>query len=553
MRCPACGEENRDDALICELCRALFTKNPPSSDRQQPLSEVEEARPPARSGVRVGATIVTLAGLVLAAGLGLLLWQRWSRPDIPMVGDDGLDADGYPRAEPDLLYLRGLLRSRHFVELNKKIASLQAQFEADYHKEYWMNAAMGAFGVADPSLEPLLNEWIAAMPDAFAPWAARGEYMLSTGWVARGAAYAHDTSAEQFQRMAQAHQRAQADLEEALALKPKLVVAYGGLIRIGMANSMPDGQLRHWLDQALAICPECFQVRAIYLYALCPRWGGSYAQMDRFATEAMSQTSNTRTRFLLGFIEEDQCNQARNDNKYAEALTACDRAVARGDYWEFFEQRGAVRSRMESHEGALADFNHALQLSPQKPDLLVRRAYVLTDIKQWDRAEKDLVLARRLNPHAHDLPDATQYLVKWLLYQAAQLEEQGSRAGLTNLYEQALRLDPGNREALASQQRARSGAARGRPAPSDTFEAHKQADDELAAQGQFPVIANMWNDFLQRHPYEARAYQERGGTYTHLGQIGPALRDFDRACQLGLQEGCTTAERLRRRFGMKTD
>ncbi len=54
--------------------------------------------------------------------------------------------------------------------------------------------------------------------------------------------------------MAQAHQRAQADLEKALVLHPNLV--FGRLIWIGMANSMPNGQLKHWLDQAMAISPR---------------------------------------------------------------------------------------------------------------------------------------------------------------------------------------------------------------------------------------------------------------------------------------------------------
>jgi len=565
MRCPECGEENLDDARICELCRALFTKTVASLD-QRSLSQVREVRAPARSSVHVGATIVRLTGLVLGVGLGLLLWQRWSRSHqaatladgadlsaIPMVGEVGLDADGYPRAEPDQLHLRALLRSRRFVELNQAITSLQAQFEADYRKEYWMDAVMRAFGVADPALEPLLNEWIAAMPDAFAPRAARGEYMLETGWVARGAAFARKTSAEQFQRMAQSHHSARTDLEKALDLHPKLAVAFGRLIWIGMANSSPNEQLKHWLDGALTICPQCFQVRAIYLHALRPRWSGGHARMDRFATEAMSQTRNTRMRLLVGFAEEDQCDQASDDKKYAEALDACDRAVARGDYWEFFEQRGKVRARMDNHEGALADFDSALRLSPQRPNLLVRRAYVLTDTKQWDRAEKDLVLARKLDLHAHDLTDATEYLVKWLLFRAAQLEEQGSRAGSDLLYQQALRLDPANREALASRQQAGAVAVGGRPAPADTFEAHKQADDELSAQGQFPVIANMWNDFLLRHPDEARAYLERGGTYTHLGQMDLALQDLDKACQLGLQQGCTAATSVRHRLGRTTD
>jgi tetratricopeptide (TPR) repeat protein len=73
----------------------------------------------------------------------------------------------------------------------------------------------------------------------------------------------------------------------------------------------------------------------------------------------MSQTRNTRMRLLMGFVEQDQCDQANDDGKYAEAL--------------------AVRSRMNNHEVALADFDRALRLSPQRIDLAGR----LTRRRTW--------------------------------------------------------------------------------------------------------------------------------------------------------------------------
>lgn len=54
----------------------------------------------------------------------------------------------------------------------------------------------------------------------------------------------------------------------------------------------------------------------------------------------------------------------------------------------------------------------------------------------------------------------------------------------------------------------------------------------------------LWNEYLGRHPDEARVYLERSGTYYHLGRTDDARADAQRACDMGITEGCTMAKRF---------
>jgi len=58
-------------------------------------------------------------------------------------------------------------------------------------------------------------------------------------------------------------------------------------------------------------------------------------------------------------------------------------------------------------------------------------------------------------------------------------------------------------------------------------------------------VIEAWNGFLQRHPNEGRAYLERGGAYSRIRKMNEAAQDAQKACDLGVNEGCEHAKRLR--------
>lgn len=603
MKCPECGEENRDGALMCELCQSVLVPSAASRARAQP-AKAQPTRPPPASQpappsppsspsrishapgtfvlpqtarpANVARSRWLLGFVVLGAVASVLLWYGilrrkpvdHAKPPAPlaasapaiavdndadlagdrMVGLTGEDAYGYPVNEPNQLRLRAMLRHRRFTDLDSELKDYQRQLEADFHKENWVAVALAAFSIEEPALETPLDEWVKASPSSFAAYAARAAYALRLGWVARGTQYAKDTPPERFREMERHHARARADYEKAIALRPKLVAAYQGLIRIGSAGSAPDRLMARWLSRALSVCRDCFYVRTVYLRGLQPRWGGSYEDMSRFAAEAAQESSNPRLRVLAGFVAEDQCQVASADDN-ASALSLCDQAISQGDSAPFFALRGRVRGNLKDTAGAIADYDRALGISPQNAQAMARRGTKLAESKEWDRAERDLLLAHRLDPYDDGYEKRIKYLVESLVYEGTQQEKANSPGDAKKLYQQALRLAPAHPAARAFLARVQNlPPLLAPPQPADTFEAHKAADDTLVRYGRFQTIVEMWDGFIARHPDEARAYLERGGARANLGQGSAAIADMAKACELGLPKGCEVREILKRRF-----
>ena len=263
-----------------------------------------------RAGVWVGLLFPLLAAShVLGA-------PRRAAP--AMVGSAGVDSDGYPLKTTDKRAVLRLLRAKQFDALESWLVDLQAQFEADHRKEYWPIDALDAFGNVDPALTPLLDAWVAAKPDSYMALAARGIHQEGVGWYRRGARWACETPPENFAGMRDAHATAFPDLDEALARHPALVAGHRALIRIASANGAPMDVKRQLLDQALVACPDCYNVRVIYMFALRPRWGGSYEQMKAFARESIDASTNPKLRVLAGYPDADICDRLRRDATLAD-------------------------------------------------------------------------------------------------------------------------------------------------------------------------------------------------------------------------------------------
>ena len=466
--------------------------------------------------------------------------------ELPMTTGAGSDGDGYPLRTADRAGFLALLHHRRFAELTRHVETLQADFEADHRKEYWPIDALDAFATADPTVTPLVDEWVAAAPRSFASFAARAVHWRAIANQRRGTKYISETSQAQLDGMNQAHQQAITDLRQALALRPGLVAAYRQLILIAQKGS--DGSVvRALLDRALEACPACFQVRVSYLVTRTPRWGGSYPEMTRFARETARRGGNPKLRLLAGYADWDRCSFAGLEKDWAAARGACDAAVAVGEHWQFLHERGELAARLGDHESALRDLERALALRPGDPEVVIDHARALASLGRHQAAAAGLRLAQRLDPAESSLPYAFNHLVAEMTDAGRDLEASGKYPEAMALYGQALELAPDSQLA-----RARLGAAAALAplhqavlrAPDDV-EAHVRFDHQLARERRFDEVIALWNRFIARRPDQARAYFERGGAYYNSGKRDRALEDTDRACKLGLGEACAMATRVR--------
>jgi tetratricopeptide (TPR) repeat protein len=70
--------------------------------------------------------------------------------------------------------------------------------------------------------------------------------------------------------------------------------------------------------------------------------------------------------------------------------------------WEAIASRGVIYYEIGDLDSSLADFDRAIELKLDQPDLYHNRATVLTDLKRYRRAEEDVDAALTLNPSEED-------------------------------------------------------------------------------------------------------------------------------------------------------
>jgi tetratricopeptide (TPR) repeat protein len=361
----------------------------------------EKAPTPAKPDIPVHSASATPAAALatneIPEGISLLL---------PVVGAQ-TENFGYPTQTIDRLAVRQVLLARAYDALDRVLAAYADSVKRDYRVEYRLFDAFGAFGVAIPSLEPRLNEWVQLRPKSVAALLARATFYRAAGWNARGTARYRETTSQQFQHMGSFFQRAAADLDSARRLDPKSIVAY----RLMIDMTASRGELKtsqQMLGEALKIQPYSFLLRLSYMANL-RRWGGSYEAMEDFADESAPYAKrNPRIKVLKGFVDMDRAEDFEAQDRKGDAIEAYQRALRFGDYWEFRYQRGKYYSRSDLDEDALEDFNTALLQQPQSDDVLSHRATVEYELARhafgeakdvyFSQAFRDIEMAVAIDP-----------------------------------------------------------------------------------------------------------------------------------------------------------
>ena len=477
---------------------------------------------------------------------------------LPLLGPVGKDADGYPTQYVDRPAIRSLLWHRKHAELSAYFERFQDDFEADPRREYWPNDAAATFHSSEPELAASLDEWAKATPESFAPYVARGTYWMGVANARRGGKWAADTSDASFAAMTEAVGRAAADLDRAIALRPKLVAARTVQINVFKLLS-DDARVKGAIDQAIASCPTCLRPRVAYMHALEPRWGGSYAEMAAFATSSAA-AANPRMRLLAGYVDLDKAIVLARAESYDDALIAIGRACAIGDAWDFLVERASIHERRENHALARADVERAATLRPGLPDILFQRARARAITGQWEPAARDLLAGLRVNPTDDFGRASFDWIVNGLDREGWAHHTAGRKDDAIRVYELLHELAPTNRDMNARRTAAvsgTSGTANAQPSNDDIaaleeaitktpddVHAYQRLDYALARQRKFDRVIAIWTEYLGRHPNDGTAYLERGGAYYHLRKAPEAHADMTKACELGMSEGCARAKQL---------
>ncbi|HWA71042.1 MAG TPA: hypothetical protein VG937_01840 [Polyangiaceae bacterium] len=474
---------------------------------------------------------------------------------LPLVERPGKDADGYPLSYVDRVAVRSLFGRGKYQELTTYFEKFQADFEADVRNEYWINDIAETFESAEPALAAKLDDWVKATKGSFAPYLARGVHRFAAGAAGRGTKWAKDTHADDMKAMNDAFASALDDFHHVLMLKARAMPALRYELRIAFMGAGHRDLFEPLAKRAFSLCPACFIERITYQVGLGPRWGAGYDAMAAAAADAKPSV-NSRFKQLAGYADTDRAETEIRKPNLDAALTLVERACALGDNADFLAVKADILNRRKDFAQALVAANRALELRPQRPNLLYLRARIAPSApaKDWQTAYGDLSMALRLDPSDSEARSLVPYVSKGLAAAGWEAHQAGKDADAILWLDQAMELLPSGEleqrraevltagfhgtdaEIAALEQRARAD-------PHD-FYAHARLDYALSKRNEWPRIAAMWNTFVKENPNDGRAFLELGGTLMHQGRVAQARVVVTRACELGVSKACVIGKRL---------
>jgi tetratricopeptide (TPR) repeat protein len=480
----------------------------------------------------------------------------------PMIGEEGTDKYGYPIRRVDKVGILALFRNGEYDRLTEYVESFQKEFEADFKKEYWIFDSIDSFDNADPRMEEGLNVWVKSHPDSFVPYAARANFFSATGWAYRGSDISRKTSKEQFKLMADYHVKAMEDFQKVLALNPRVMIAYTSLMGIYRANKGNDAKQKSLYEKAGTACPDCYLTPLWRIWDLEPRWGGSMEQMKQFADdEAKNIAANPRLAVLGGFPAYELCKIRYDEKQYDNAMLACNQALVNGESSWFYYRRGNIYRSTKKYTEALADYESALKLEPQLKSVLYPYAWTLSrqGVERWKEAGEALLTLLRLEPTHKKGPTLIERLTWKLNDQAMSNYDDGKKDEAKSSYELVAKLNPddavvrrriesllaGNDPRTEEEKVIWNLVSKSKQEPNN-IKIVLELDSLLFKKRKLKEIVSHWDRFIANNPDNARAYQERSGTYSHLRDFNNTLKDATKACELGSQVGCHAQKKLER-------
>ena len=447
----------------------------------------------------------------------------------------------------DLQNLRDLFEKRQFDSLNKTASEIQLAFEQDPSYEYKASDFYDIFQSTLPEYETLLNDWSAHSPSHFAPYLARAEYYYYKGWESRGQRYISETSEQQLAGMHSYFQKALRDIDTALAINPRLLSAH--IIRISIYNV--DGgndQENAAFDKARQYFPSCFLLYNTMASAKLPRWGGSYAVMDRLAMQAYKQIrTNPELYMLFGRIYADQAWGFREKKQYDKALALYAKAIRFGDYYEFYDERAKTYVEMKEYDQALKDVNQSISLRPVKSRPYCLRATIFLQKGDPDAAMREIRSTEAMFPGNFEIRETKKWAADRLMYQASNYFKTDLEQAVAS-YGMAIGIKPDCADAyywrgvacwkLKKTDLAHSDLEQAIRLNPHDIKAYRMMDNLLASQQRWDEIIEHWNRFLSIEPNNGDAYLERAGTHKLKGDMQSALTDLRTACSLGNNKAC---------------
>ncbi|MBF0330141.1 MAG: tetratricopeptide repeat protein [Nitrospirae bacterium] len=455
------------------------------------------------------------------------------------------------------LVIRKMLSNKDFEKLNITLADYQKAYEKDVRNEDDLLDAYLAFSVNDLHYEALLNEWVKSHPNSYQSYLARASYFFNLGWKSRGTKWASETTDKQIEKMESYFSKANQDIEKVLIIKTDHIVPYYFLIHMYKASG-GAGQVKAIVKKALEKCPDSFKIRSAYLLSITPRWGGTYEEMDEFATESQkSAFKNPRLKALKGYVFYDTGNMEKQSKNYGVALEFLNKALLFGDLALFYNERATIYEHLEKLDEALKDINLAIEMSSQNADFYSTRSRILSNKKMMQEALKDIEIANLLDPNDEYIIKLNKWIADKFMSSGHSKQKAKDFSGAIKDYTAAIQANPENSYSYYSRARvfvdkkdlssAFTDLKKAIKLDPNVFDFYQLMDWLLTQKSDWGGIINYWSRYIALNPKNDRAYLERGGAYFRKGDLASAVADAKRAADLGNAKGQEMYDKLKSR------
>ncbi len=218
---------------------------------------------------------------------------------------------------------------------------------------------------------------------------------------------------------------------------------------------------------------------------------------------------------------------------------------------EAFSGRGYLRLYDGDQSEAMADFNRALAIAPHDTSALCGRGQANANMGNEKEALADFNLAIKLDPS-----NAPSYI-----FRGYHLERHGDQPRAIADFDQTIKLDPTNALAYCYRGTAREAVKDNQGAVSDFSKVIKfdpkyawayyrrgQARDQL--RDRSGAISD-FNQYIKLKPTDPWGYRARGFTHQELGALKAAIRDYTKSIELEKTDPWTFSARgfLRGKIG----
>lgn len=291
---------------------------------------------------------------------------------------------------------RDLLLSHQFSALEKNLATANNDYLDkrislhDYFavtRTFWFER-----DIADPALFDALRKWLEAEPKSAYAHVLMGLYWSNKAHQARGQRFAKDTSNEQFTTMEKHFVKAWDYLQKGLKIDPSILEAYLEQLSITRTSSH-YGSSQDYMRNMPATMKHNIYIWDILLQVSIPRWGGSYAQMNKVIKQQIpiylpKLTVNQR-QYLNDIISNDKVDTLIRDDNYKAALALAEKSISQDTEYAGIYARAAVAAHKLKDVQKCLDYSlKATQLRPWKAKAWSKRGQCAIDRQLWQQANE---------------------------------------------------------------------------------------------------------------------------------------------------------------------